>query len=354
MEWRYGWFEPVASVNTNNASYRDSAIYLTWSGALQDVDLSKAADYEGIKRLVVEAYPTESKNRVQNWSGQIWAFVIPMKQGDWVAVPRKTKAAIGFGEVTGPYRYDPNAEQPYRHSRAVKWLNTDVPRTALDQDLLYSLGAFMTVCEIKRNDAENRIRSMAQGGWKSSPPAAATRQTTGTPTGELAVEAEESIDLERLGRDQIARLVNRRFKGHEMARLVEEILKAMGYTTFRSGPGPDRGVDILASAGALGFDRPRICIQVKSQDAPVDAPTLNQLIGTMQNVQADQGLLVAWGGFKSSVDKEAPTQFFRVRLWDQDDLIDQLLAHYDKLSEELRAELPLKRVWTVATSEAEE
>jgi restriction system protein len=237
----------------------------------------------------------------------------------------------------------------------VKWLNTDVPRTALDQDLLYSLGAFMTVCEIKRNDAEKRIRAMAEGGWKSTAPAPpAARQANEAPGGQLAVEAEEAIDLERLGRDQIARLIDRRYKGHEMARLVEEILKAMGYTTFRSAPGPDKGVDILASAGPLGFDRPRICVQVKSQDAPVDSPTLNQLIGTMQNVQADQGLLVAWGGFKSSVDKEAPTQFFRVRLWDQDDLIDQLLAQYDRLSDELRAELPLKRVWTVAAPEVEE
>lgn len=170
----------------------------------------------------------------------------------------------------------------------------------------------------------------------------------------MAVEAEEAIDLGLLGRDQVARLVDRRFKGHELTRLVEEILRAMGYTTFRSPPGPDKGIDILASSGPLGFDRPRICVQVKSQEAPVDLPTLNQLIGAMQNVHADQGLLVAWGNFKSSVDKEAPTQFFRVRLWDQDALIDQLLLHYDRLSDEIRAELPLKRVWTVAATDADE
>jgi restriction system protein len=330
--------------------FQDSRIYLTWSGPLQDVDLSKAQDYEGIKQFVQEAYPTESKNRVQNWTGQIWAFVIPMKVGDWIAVPRKTKAAIAFGELSGAYTYDPSGEPPYRHSRTVKWLNTDVPRTALDQDLLFSLGAFMTVCEIKRNDAEKRIRALAHTGWRSTAPARA-RRSEELAAGQVVAEAEESPDLERLGRDEIARLIDRRFRGHEMARLVEEILKAMGYTTFRSAPGPDKGIDILASAGPLGFDRPRICVQVKSQDSPVDSPTLNQLIGTMQNVQADQGLLVAWGGFKSSVDKEAPTQFFRVRLWDQDDLIDQLMLHYEKLSDELRAELPLKRIWTVAAQE---
>lgn len=46
---------------------------------------------------------------------------------------------------------------------------------------------------------------------------------------------------------------------------------------------------------------------------------LDQLIGAMQNVQASHGLLVSWGGFKSSVDKEEATQFFRVRpnIWKQ-------------------------------------
>ena len=34
----------------------------------------------------------------------------------------------------------------------------------------------------------------------------------------------------------------------------------------------------------------------------------------MQNVQAEQGLPVSWGGFKNTVDKETATQFFRVRL----------------------------------------
>jgi restriction system protein len=94
-------------------------------------------------------------------------------------------------------------------------------------------------------------------------------------------------------------------------------------------------------------------VQVKSSEVPVDSPTLNQLIGSMQNVQADQGLLVSWGGFKSSIDREIPAQFFRVRLWDQDDLVDALLNNYDKLDEDLRTDIPLKRIWTVADVENE-
>ena len=50
-------------------------------------------------------------------------------------------------------------------------------------------------------------------------------------------------------------------------------------------------------------------------------------------------------------DKEKATQFFRVRLWDRDDLIEQLLDNYGKLDVGIRAELPLKRIWTIAYSE---
>ena len=61
--------------------------------------------------------------------------------------------------------------------------------------------------------------------------------------------------------------------------------------------------------------------------------------------------MVSWGGFKSSVDKEKVTQFFRVRLWDQQALIEQILANYEELDEGLRADLPLKRIWMVAESD---
>lgn len=119
------------------------------------------------------------------------------------------------------------------------------------------------------------------------------------------------------------------------------------YITYRSPAGPDKGIDILAAPEPFGFGKPRLCVQVKSSDTPIDRPTLDQLLGSMQNFNAEQGLLVSWAGFKSSVDKEIPSQFFRIRLWDQSSIINELLSVYDKLNEDLKAELPLKRIWTL-------
>ena len=81
--------------------------YLTWDGALQGLNLPAAKDYEQIKKFVFAAYPSEPKNRLQNWDGQIWAFALPINTGNWIVLPRKTKGAIAFAEVKGAYSFDP-------------------------------------------------------------------------------------------------------------------------------------------------------------------------------------------------------------------------------------------------------
>ena len=61
--------------------------------------------------------------------------------------------------------------------------------------------------------------------------------------------------------------------------------------------------------------------------------------------------MVSWGGFKGTVDKEARQIFFEIRLWDSDDLLSALFNNYEKLSEDIQAELPLKRIWTLVLPE---
>ncbi|MBN2270530.1 MAG: restriction endonuclease [Sedimentisphaerales bacterium] len=325
----------------------DRRIYLTWEGLKHD--LSTRVTKDALRKLLHDMY-NYSEGAMRNYSAQIWGFCQKMKVGDWVVLPSAIKSAIHIAEITGDYTFEDAAEDPYYHYRTVKWIATDIPRSNFDQDLLYSFGAAMTICQVQRNDAEKRVRAMAKSDWKSTGRKHISLTTT---KGEITEPGEGAVDLEEIARDQIAKLIIAKFKGHGMARLVNSILKAQGYTTYISAEGPDKGIDILAAQGPLGFGEPRICVQVKSSDSPLDRPTLDQLIGTMQNVQAKQGLLVSWGGFKSSIDKEEANQFFRVRLWDQKDLIEQLLKHYDKLDADIRADLALKEIWTVATLESE-
>lgn len=327
----------------------DSKVCLTKSGPLTDYDLSACADRSAILDFLRDSYPEDKDRMLINWSSQINSFALRMQEGDWIAMPRKRKPIIAFGELTSEYRFDATAESSFRHYRTVNWFKTDVPRAILGQDLLYSLGAFSTIAKIDRNNAEERIKNLAQRGWVED----RIIQPLTFPGIEENGEDSGAIDLETLIHDQVASLIIGRFKGHDMERLVEGILQAQGFSTYHSPEGPDKGVDLLAAPGVLGFGEPRICVQVKTQDTPIDRPTVDQLLGTMRQVGASHGLLVSWSGFKSSVDKELPRSFFNIRLWNQNDLVEQLLAVYDKLNEELRAELPLKRVWMVAQQNEE-
>jgi restriction system protein len=334
----------------------DKNIYLTWEAL--DSDLSKIATREQLRRMLENTFPNASAGRITQNSGQVWAFAKRMNPGDWVAMPSKHTPSIHIGEITGPYRYDPKADANARHARDVRWIELDVPRTNFDQDLLYSLGAFSGICEVKRNNAEERIRAMQKSGWKSTHTAVTQQRTGKIDSGPLPEETEiddagDMIDLEQQARDQITRFIIAKFKGHGLAMLVRRVLEAQGYTVHQPPEGPDRGIDLLAAPGPLGFGTPKICVQVKSQESPIERVVLDQLLGTMSNVQADRGLLVSWGGFKGSLKREEAQQFFRVRLWDSADLIEQIFSVYDKLPDELRAELPLKRLWSLSLTEDE-
>ena len=322
----------------------ESRIYLTWGGL--DDDLHDQKTREQLRELLEKTYATKSKAQISASLGQIWAFIRVMEKGDWIASPSRHKSAIHFGEIKGDYVYDAKAEHPYYHSRNVEWFDTDIPRTAFEQDILALFNMPKTICPIKSSDAEARVRAMAGNNWM---PSSVDKPTPISADNEELTET--SWDLEQIARDQIAKLIQAKFKGHGMERLVDAVLRAQGYTTYVSPIGPDKGIDILAAPGPLGFGTPRICVQVKSGNAPLERSILDQLLGVMQNVQAEQGLLVSWGGFKSSIDKETANQFFRVRLWDQNELINQLLAHYEQLDEDLRAEIPLKRFWTIAATD---
>ena len=141
----------------------DGRCYLTWEGT-EDTDLAKVKDFEGVKELLAKLYPDEKPKTRINWASQITPFVFDVQKGDWVVLPRKHTSALAFAEVSEGYAFDPKAETTYRHSIKVKWLSIDVPRTVFDQDLLYSFGAFMTVCRVSKNNAEARVRAMEKAG----------------------------------------------------------------------------------------------------------------------------------------------------------------------------------------------
>lgn len=308
-------------------------------------NLHSLKDLPDVRKRLASTFDAEKLATLENWARQVNTFLNWIKPGDIVALPLKDTPAVAFGRVTGEYRFAQDAIAPLAHQRAVQWVREDVPRQAIGQDLLYSLGAFLTVCQIRRNDAETRIEALLRG---EPDPGMHDEQ----------IEVAEEEDADASGRDltleiadQIRSMIGERFHGHALAGLVGRILEVEGFSTYVAPPGPDGGVDILAGEGGMGFDGIRLAVQVKSGTTVCDAPTLRELQGVMANFGASHGLLVSWGGFTKVARSEARRLFFQVRLWDSKDLIDRIQQIYDKLPESVRTEMPMRQVWTVAVDE---
>jgi len=149
-------------------------------------------------------------------------------------------------------------------------------------------------------------------------------------------------------RERIRGFIARRFRAAGLERLVASLLEAQGYRVHRAPAGPDGGVDLIAGCGPMGFDPPRLCVQVKSREKPVDVRVIRELQGAVSRFKADHGLLVSWSGFTPPARREARQAYFQIRLWDSDDVLCALFEHYDRLPGDLRAELPLRRLWILA------
>lgn len=326
----------------------EKRVYVTWDDL--GVNLAKLPDRDALIAALAQRYPASKPKKLINHASQIWPFAHEMQKGDWIVLPLKIQRAIQIGELTGDYTFEPAGPSPFFHWRAVKWIGEAVPRSHFGKDLLNTFGAFMTICRVQKNDAEARLKAMRKNGWQPESVAQVLAPTA--PTAEADEAAD--LDLEERARDGIARLILSRFKGNDLTRLVDGILRAQGYTTWRSPAGADGGADILAGAGPLGFGSPRLVVEVKSEQSPIDRPTVDKLLGSVSKFGANEGLFVSWSGFKNNVQKELAGSFFRVRLWSQTELLDALYEVYDKLDPDLRAELPLKQVWAVALTDEDD
>lgn len=313
-------------------------------------DLGQAPNIEAMRSLVARQMPDKSEASTNQYAAQLNAFANKISIGDIVALPLTNEGQIAFGKVTGEYRFLPESDG-LRHVRNVDWVRKDVPRTAIKQDLLYSLGAFSTVCEIRRNDASYRLSQITDGaetdpGSHPNSPLAIPQEDADVVDSDEAI-ATNGQDIIQYSRDRIAARIIEHYSGHGLQDLVAEILRAEGMTCKVQPKGADGGIDIIAGSGVLGISAPTIIVQVKSQSTSVGSEVLDQLGGVVGQHQADHGLLVALAGLTNSAKEKVKAQRLKVAVWDADELIDRLMEHYEVMSDEVKLAIPLRKTWLI-------
>ena len=122
----------------------------------------------------------------------------------------------------------------------------------------------------------------------------------------------------------------------------------MGYhVTWIAPPGKDGGMDILAWNDPLGTRPPRIKVQVKREQNPINVGLLRSFMAVLGD--SDVGIFVNIGGFTRDAEDEARTQQSRqVALINLLRLYELWIEHIDKISEEARDLFPLKPIYFLA------
>ena len=177
-------------------------------GFLEVGDLTKLDSRDDILSHLQEVLPDEGKNRLRNFAAQLNQFVNKIKVGDYVVMPRKVTNGVAIGVVKGPYEFDDASD--FKHSRLVEWQEESLPRDTFKQDLRHSFGAFMTICEIKRNSALERVEAVLDNG---SDPGALLGKQGQAPLLPQATDDEEAeaddyqTDIEDIANQQIISLI---------------------------------------------------------------------------------------------------------------------------------------------------
>ena len=188
--------------------------------------------------------------------------------------------------------------------------------------------------------------------WRASKERAIEPQTTATEETEDPVK-EAIIELENL-EEQANNGIRDYIRGknpYEFLDMVAALLKAMGYYIQSVAPkGKDGGVDVVAYVDPLGAQTPRIKVQVKHRpDAVIGASDIRALLGILRS--GDIALFVTSGTYSPDAKNTAANSREFIRLIDGDEFIEMWQNYYDKMSDDDKNMLPLKRISFLGSNE---
>lgn len=131
---------------------------------------------------------------------------------------------------------------------------------------------------------------------------------------------------------------------YQFQSFIAALLRGMGYyTPFVAPPGKDGGIDIIAYRDPIGSTPPRIKVQVKHREQKVTVKEVRELIGLLAK-GVDAGLIVSSSGITSDAKREIYHSAHNMEAIGMEEIISLWDEHYDRMTEEDRKYLRLRRV----------
>jgi restriction system protein len=298
-------------------------------------------DYETLKQRFIAAYPEDSKARAAICVGQIWRFINGIKTGDKVITYDSSSREYYMGEIVSAYAYDDSAT--FHHIRAVKWEEGVIDRDELKTETKNTLGAILTLFELSWEIWDEFTK--LHPGYISEDELDDLAEVHEKMERELEQERAEQLkqDVQARSQEFIKDLITA-LSWQQTEELVAGLLKSMGYKVRMTAKGPDLGSDIIASPDELGLEEPRIKVEVKKRSSDkISAPDIRNFIGGLRGHH--KGIFITTTGFSKEAVYEAERANFAITLIDIDWLVGLLVNNYESLEPEIKALVPLKKIY---------
>lgn len=142
--------------------------------------------------------------------------------------------------------------------------------------------------------------------------------------------------------DSLARAILKKIESKQLsvAYLVESVLRAKGFATDMRPESTERSATLIASPKAAKA-KVKVSFQIKESMVPLSESVLDMVEDVMHLYGAQRAVLVSSSGFTESMEKFVANDAVasKLKLWSNDDLVNELLNNYDKLDSDLRASL---------------
>jgi restriction system protein len=314
----------------------DGHAALGW-GEIGRLELDTSEDV--LRSLFERTYPKAKPGSRSVWAAQIKNWTWEVEKGDSIVTYDPSQRMYFIGEVTSGVEW---REHDLPRARRVKWARK-VPRDVLSQSGRNALGSIATLFRIRPEVMAELLQNAVA---LDAEVAGAPRESGGErPDLNQAADEVEPALLEDIT-DRAAALIEDRITAltpYEMQDLVGGILRAMGYKTRISEPGPDRGVDLFASPDGLGLQEPRIFVEVKHRVGAIGSNAIRSFLGGRQ--AGDKCLYVSTGGFTREARYEAERAKVPLTLVALPELRELLVEHYDAVDARTRQLVPLQQVY---------
>lgn len=298
-------------------------------------DLSPATTSDDVRREYLKAYPDAKSGEIANVVAMLHKFRSIIRPGDPVITFDKARREYLVGKVVGDYMFLPGEVKDHPHIRKVEWQGR-VSRDQLRVASRNTLGSTLTLFSVPED-----VWLDVSGVLKGLPSEPGMLPETPEQEREELEETRQDTQARALEliKDRILRLDD-----SQLEHLVAALLRGMGYRTRVTPRGPDRGVDVFASPDGLGFQEPRIKVEVKHRrNTTIGAQEIRSFLGGLR--PGDRGLYVSTGGYSKEAKYEAERSNVPLTLLDLDELASAVVTHYENFDLEGRALITLVKVY---------